>query len=526
MNQPTESQSVAKPKPRAYADFFNYFGKEKRLHSWFAEKRTKLLGFIFPSFVRLGLAPDTISYIGIALLTGVILYFLRNPKLAVLFLVGHLVCDGMDGAFARHAGKASQSGAFTDLVCDQLGMVVVSMMAIFHHMVSPVLGAVYITLYLIVVVFGVIINAMGLGTRVTITSKYILYSVYAIWAWWGINLFTWLMSFFSAIMAIEVLIGYFRLKRGIRRKFDSPLRFSAGDTYSGHLNYVLNVAVPLSVFLGILIWGNWIPISTMLDHPRVDVAWQTESLSIHLDEGEEIVGVAAHNNTLLVMVRRSDSMLEVRASADENGNPKKFLIPEYVNPAFSGLPVDGNVLLLIDNTTRLLMGIDMDASFRSGRAVLVITLPVQYLRITGLAVGMHNGKRVWLAANYLYTRKTYIIDPEKALRKGYLSGGVMAAYVNSGFPSGLVLIGENIVEYASSPMNRLMYVAPLTQMIGRKDILSASLFSIEPPTKEALGPVMLNETLVMMSPRGALFRLPIEKLRASRPLALDIKAEK
>jgi hypothetical protein len=219
-------------------------------------------------------------------------------------------------------------------------------------------------------------------------------------------------------------------------------------------------------------------------------------------------------------------MLEVRASADENGSPKKFLIPEYVNPAFSGLPVDGNVLLLIDNTTRLLMGIDMDASFRSGRAVLVITLPVQYLRITGLAVGMHNGKRVWLAANYLYTRKTYIIDPEKALRKGYLSGGVMAAYVNSGFPSGLVLIGENIVEYASSPMNRLMYVAPLTQMIGIKDILSASLFSIEPPTKEALGPVMLNETLVMMSPRGALFRLPIEKLRASRPLALDIKAEK
>jgi len=177
-NLPSESPTGFKSKP--YSDSFHYFGKDRWIHSWLAEKRTKVGAAVFPPFVRLGLVPDTISYIGISLLAGVILYFVRDPVIAVGFLAGHIVCDGLDGAYARHTGKASQSGAFTDLVCDQFGMVVVSIAAIFHHLVSPLLGTVYIASYLIVVVFGVIINVMGLGTRITVTSKYFLYAVYGI----------------------------------------------------------------------------------------------------------------------------------------------------------------------------------------------------------------------------------------------------------------------------------------------------------------------------------------------------------
>jgi phosphatidylglycerophosphate synthase len=127
--------------------------------------------------------------VGISFLVGVVLYFVRQPIIAVLFLAGHVICDGVDGAYARHTGRPSQSGAFTDLVCDQLGMVVVAMMAILHHMVPPLLGTVYIALYLIVVVFGVLINVLGVGTRITITSKYFLYLVFAIWAGWGRTIF-------------------------------------------------------------------------------------------------------------------------------------------------------------------------------------------------------------------------------------------------------------------------------------------------------------------------------------------------
>ncbi len=66
-----------------------------------------------------------------------------------------------------------------------------------------------------------------------------------------------------------------------------------------------------------------------------------------------------------------------------------------------------------------------------------------------MAVGTWNGKKVWLAANYLLTRKTYIVDPAKALKKGYLFGGKIAAYTNGGFPSGLLCKGDTVIELTS-----------------------------------------------------------------------------
>src|SRR5512139_120199 len=108
MQEPGEKISDNKPhdrQDRAYGEFLNYFGQDRVFHSWFAEKRTKLFSSLVEPFRRLGLAPDTISYIGIALLAGVILYFVRKPRVAVVFLAGHIICDALDGVFARRAGK-------------------------------------------------------------------------------------------------------------------------------------------------------------------------------------------------------------------------------------------------------------------------------------------------------------------------------------------------------------------------------------------------------------------------------------
>jgi hypothetical protein len=49
----------------------------------------------------------------------------------------------------------------------------------------------------------------------------------------GQDYFPVLMYFFSGIMAVEVVIGYLRLKRGIRRKYDSEIRFTDGDPLLG-----------------------------------------------------------------------------------------------------------------------------------------------------------------------------------------------------------------------------------------------------------------------------------------------------
>jgi phosphatidylglycerophosphate synthase len=496
--------------PKPYSDGFNYFGKDRWIHAWLAEKRTRFFSVIFPPFVRLGVVPDTISYVGIALLAGVVLYFVRNPPVAIAFLAGHVICDGMDGAYARHTGKASQAGAFTDLVCDQLGMVVVAIMAMFHHMVTPLLGSIYVSLYLIVVVFGVIINVMGLGTRITVTSKYFLYIVYLVWAFWGINIFSAMMTLFSAVMLVEVTTGYLRLKRGIRRKFDTEERFREGDQYSGRLHYALNVAVPVIALLCIVIGANLVPLRTMIDSPRLNLSWTQGAIVVPSDETGTLMGVGVRDKDFLLLLQEEDGTKRViRVTADGTDTHDSFVVPEYVVPVFSSLPIDGNVMLLVDGSTRLLMGIDLDASFASHRTVTVLTLPIGYLHVTAMATTRRDGHTLWFAGNYLYTRKTYLIDPHRALKKGSMLAGIVDSYTNGGFPAGMTVIGDTVIELNRSPFKSMIYVAPLARLVAGRNILDAGKISFSPPEPDALGPVKHEGDLVMLSPAGRVYRLPL-----------------
>ncbi len=498
---------------RSTTEFLHYFGKDRVIQFWLREKRTRLFAFLFPRFQRLGIVPDTLSYIGIAFLAGVVLYFVRNPLIASLFLLGHIICDGLDGAFARYSGLASQSGAFTDLVCDQLGMIVVGLMAIFHHMVSPLIGTVYIALYLIVVVFGVIINVMGLKTRITITSKYFLYGVYGLWAGWDINLFPWLLSFFSVVMVLEVTVGYIRLKRGLRKRFDSAIDFSHGSLLTGRSHRAVNIALPIFVLLAILIGANLIPIRAMLAHPTEKIPWEQGPLIISEDETVEVLGLSAHDRHLMVMVRQGDGGIEVRRFLDlQKASFEGFTIPDYVNPSFSSFPVSDNTFFVADASTRLLLGIDLVASLATRKAVIVLTLPLGYLRITAMTLIDWNNRKMWLVANYLYTRKTYVVDPEKALKKGYILGGVVAHYKNGSFPAGVTAAGDTIFELNKPPFNPLIYQVTLKKVIHGQNLLDASEIRFTPPCPDAMGPVECNGQLYMVSPVGQLYqaRLPTQ----------------
>ena len=508
-NESEKAEVGFKTKPPS--DFFNYFGQERTIQMWLAEKRTRLTSALFPPLDRIGLVPDTISYIGLALLTGVVLYFVRKPILASVFLLGHVVFDGLDGAYARNAGKASQSGAFTDLVCDQFGMVVVSLLAIFHHLVEPLIGAAYISLYLMVVVFGVIINVMGIGSRITITSKYFLYIVYGLWAFTGINYFTFLMTFFSCVMVVEVLIGYVRLKAAIRKKFDSQERFAIGDIYSGRLNYFLNIAIPLSIFLGILIYGNWVPLKAILEGPNLKIKWEEGRALVSPDEKARILAFGAWKDKWLVLLESEDGAKEIRViDADGSISGQSFEAPAYIQPACGELPVDGETLLIADANTRLVLGIDLKSSLASKKAIISLTLPFGYLRMTAMATTLWNNKSVWLIANYLYTRKTYIVDPDIALKKGSVLGGVIGSYTNGGFPSGIVVLNGEIIELNKSPFNTLIYIASLDRALQGSNLLEASKRRLSVPDKRCLGLAISGEKLILISELGKTFQVPLK----------------
>ncbi|MGC8602378.1 MAG: CDP-alcohol phosphatidyltransferase family protein [Desulfomonilaceae bacterium] len=510
-------------KTQIQPDFFNYFGKDRGIQIWLAEKRTRLTSAIFPPLEKIGLVPDTISYIGIALLAGVVLYFVRKPWLATIFLLGHVFFDGLDGAYARNAGKASQSGAFTDLVCDQFGMIVVSMLAIFHHLVEPLIGAAYISLYLIVVVFGVIINVMGIGSRITITSKYFLYMVYSLWAFSGINYFSFLMTFFACVMAIEVLVGYVRLKAGIRRKFDSQVRFTQDDIYSGPLNYILNIAIPLLTLITILICGNWVPLRAIIDKPNTALNWEEGQAIAFPADNSRLLAFGVWNNKWLAFFENGNRAKEIRViNPDGSFSGANFEAPAYIQPACEELPVDGDTLLIADNTTRLVMGIDLKASLATKRTVITLTLPFGYLRMTAIATTRWNNKTVWLVANYLYTRKTYVIDPDIARKKGSVLGGVIASYTNGGFPSGLVVSRGEIIELNKSPFNSMIYTAQLGRMLQGINLLQASLKKIAPPQGKCLGPSISGEDVMLISEHGRTFHAPLNRLLEMKSMEFSV----
>ncbi|MGC8658112.1 MAG: CDP-alcohol phosphatidyltransferase family protein [Desulfomonilaceae bacterium] len=511
-------------KTQSQSEFFNYFGKDRFVQAWLARKRTQLTSAIFPPFDKIGLVPDTISYVGIALLAGVILYFVRKPGLASVFLLGHVIFDGLDGAYARNAGKASQSGAFTDLVCDQFGMIVVSMLAIFHHLVEPLIGSAYITLYLIVVVFGVIINVMGIGSRITITSKYFLYIVYGWWAFNGQNFFSPLMTFFSVVMAIEVLVGYVRLKAGIRRKFDSQRRFRQGDIYSGPLNYVLNTSVPVLTLVAIIIYGNWIPLKAIVDKPNFPINWQEGSSITFPQPDSRILSFGVWNNKWLALFQNSDGSKEIRLiESDGSLSEERFEAPSYIDPACEELPVEGGTLLMADNKTRLVLGIDLNASLASHKAVIISTLPFGYLRMTAIATTVWNNRKVWLIANYLYTRKTYVVDPDLALKKGSVLGGVIAFYINGGFPCGLVVYDGQVIELNKSPFNSLIYTASLDQMLHGKNLLKATKKKIAIPEERVLGLSISGSDIMLVSDQGRTFRIPLRPLLNKESVRINPK---
>lgn len=518
--QPENNEVSFKTQPQS--DFFNYFGKERWIQIWLAEKRTRLTSVIFPPLQKIGLVPDTISYIGIAFLAGVILYFVRKPWLAAIFLLGHVIFDGLDGAYARNVGKASQSGAFTDLVCDQFGMVVVSMLAIFHHLVEPLIGAAYISLYLIVVVFGVIINVMGIGSRVTITSKYFLYIVYGIWAFSGVNYFWFLMTFFSSVMAIEVLIGYVRLKAGIKKKFDLQERSTQSDTYSGHMNHILNIVIPITVLVGIFVYGNWIPLRAIMDTPNVKLNWEEGRTILSPEDNSKILSFGVWNDKWLGLFECEDGSKEIRIiNADGSFNGQRFEAPAYIQPACEELPLDGETLLIADNTTRLVMGIDLIASLENRKSVITLTIPYGYLRMTAIATTLWNNKTVWLVANYLFTRKTYVVDPEIAAKKGSVLGGVIGSYTNGGFPSGLVVSNGEVIELNKSALNSLIYTASLNMMLQGENLLQATKKRIAPPNTNCLGLVISGEKLMIISEQGKTYHVPLKDVLGKYSLELN-----
>lgn len=82
-----------------------------------------LLQPVVSLFLRLGISPDVVTFVGtIGVAVGALVFFPQGKLLAgVLFITAFVFSDLVDGQMARQSGRTSLFGAFWDSTLDRIG---------------------------------------------------------------------------------------------------------------------------------------------------------------------------------------------------------------------------------------------------------------------------------------------------------------------------------------------------------------------------------------------------------------------
>lgn len=205
-------------------DKLNYFSdKEQKVQKDFAKKRTTLLIPVIKILDKTKVTPDFISYLALFLLIPFSFYFKSFPILSSVIIICYVLLDGIDGSLARYQNKDNLGGAFTDIVVDQMGLVVIIGNLIFYEMITPTVAYYYGILYIVMIAFSVVQNALNISMQKLIRTKYIVYLLYILYSVSIIKnfldsiipsdfLFDIILILFSLVMLYTNIISYLRLK--------------------------------------------------------------------------------------------------------------------------------------------------------------------------------------------------------------------------------------------------------------------------------------------------------------------------
>lgn len=178
--------------------------------------RGRLLGPLLGLLARLRVSPDHLTLLSLAIGLGFCPAFvLGHQVLAFGFLLAHVVLDGMDGPLARHLGRASSQGSFTDTMADQVVVTFCTVTLIYcgHAGIWP--GGLYIFCYALVVGFAMIRSALRIPYSWLVRPRFFVY------AWAPVEVYLWrgsldvLLWIVTALLALKVLTGFVQIRKRI-----------------------------------------------------------------------------------------------------------------------------------------------------------------------------------------------------------------------------------------------------------------------------------------------------------------------
>jgi phosphatidylglycerophosphate synthase len=200
-----------------------YAAGERAAMDWWQELRAWYLGPLLKLMAASGLTPDHVTLA--SLMSGLAFCPLwlcpGNPSwskpAALAALALHALFDALDGPLARHLGRQSRRGSFTDSLADQIVVTASTLTLIADPQanVSGWIGGLYIVLYAVVVGFAMLRNALGNPYSWLIRPRFLVY------AWIVVDLFLvpgWMnlvLGFFAVLLGIKMASGFVAIRRAI-----------------------------------------------------------------------------------------------------------------------------------------------------------------------------------------------------------------------------------------------------------------------------------------------------------------------
>lgn len=195
-------------------DFLNYFSeKEKEKVYALADFRTKLVKPLVVLLDKLKFTPNILSLFGLLVLTG-FFYFMTKDQvfIASLYLLGHILFDGLDGPLARYKKISSNAGALTDMAVDHSVMLVVAFTLLYVGYASSLWLSFYMVFYTIMIGFVIILNKMKHSPKVIIRTKYFLFFIPVFEMLFGFSIMNMFLIIFSVYMFFNSIYLFYKLR--------------------------------------------------------------------------------------------------------------------------------------------------------------------------------------------------------------------------------------------------------------------------------------------------------------------------
>lgn len=200
------------PEDPATQNIHAFHAKEAAAQRSFAEFRQSIFLPLLKILEKLKISPDQLSLLGIVSVVLIPIGFVFSPIYLIVGYALNLFFDGIDGAMARHLGKASARGAYLDVVVDHVALIATVLTLQWFQIGNAFWILLYTVCYLILVVHFVLMNTRGNPpTFPVVRTKYPLFLLvvllgYGLFEIMWLDYFFMILGIYYALMVVIYII--------------------------------------------------------------------------------------------------------------------------------------------------------------------------------------------------------------------------------------------------------------------------------------------------------------------------------